>query len=464
VGVDPQGFIYAVYEGGFFHAHARVTKYSPLSFKPIGIIVVANFEGNGGPCCLRVRPDAKGAVWVGWGSYFFDDGREFGKYEPDQFTSDLRPADKNTDAVLSEESPFLEEAFPERNCPRPYPFNSEPECQLVGEAFNVDPDTNEVFALHELFTSNNAGTGESIITPYSEGRVGDPVHQTTVDFGAGKLHGSRGLEIDLAGNVWTSTKTDKIVEFSRGPALPTVLTKPAVVADIGHETATVRATIDPNGGGPITKCRVAWGPLSLVKAYNSPGSPASCKESLPYSATAPGEFSADMTGLTPGHKYRFRFEAENAAGESFGADRVVEARAVLKVETKPATAIGRNEGTLNGQLEPDGIPTEYWYEYGPTTQYSQATLDAEGKGISVSGQPGEIKSTPFTLSHLQSGHTYHYRLAARNSLGVTYGGDLTLRTGAPPEISAVGATHVGETSADVHAYIDPDDSTTTYKI
>jgi hypothetical protein len=469
IGVDKDGFIYAVYEGGFFHAHARVMKFSPQNFKPIRQVFIANFEYFGGPCCLRVRPDNNGAAWVGWGSYFFDGAggshENFGKYEADQFSTDLRPGDKNPDAILAEESPYLREAFPGANCPLVYsPSETAPPCQLEGKSFNVDPLTNDVYALHEVFLPGGAGTGKPIITPYSEGRAGDPVHQNGPSFGSGKLNAeSHGVEVDLHGNVWTTTSPNKVVEFSRGATLPAVVTKPAAVADIGHEDATLRATIDPAGGGPITECRVSWGPLSSEPSYSSPGSPAKCTQPTPYPDGGPVEVSAHVTGLVPLHKYDFRFEAANAAGEVFGADRAFEARAVLKVETKPATGVDRHQATLNGQLEPDGIPTEYWFEYGPNTQYGQTTLDSEGKGTSVSAPPGQLESTPVTLSHLQGGHRYHYRLVARNSIGVTYGEDLTLRTVAAPAISGMGAEHVAETSADVHAFIDTIGYPTTYR-
>jgi hypothetical protein len=52
---------------------------------------------------------------------------------------------------------------------------------------------------------------------------------------------------------------------------------------------------------------------------------------------------------------------------------------------------------------------------------------------------------------------------ATNSLGTTKGQDESFRTASPPDISGVGAKNVLETSADLHATINPVGSETTYK-
>src|SRR5262249_48640548 len=62
------------------------------------------------------------------------------------------------------------------------------------------------------------------------------------------------------------------------------------------------------------------------------------------------------------------------------------------------------------------------------------------------------------------GRPYHYRLVASNGLGTTKGQDSAFRTASPPEITGVGADNVLETSADVHASIDPVGYDTNYHI
>ncbi|HEX6228455.1 MAG TPA: hypothetical protein VFZ41_03220, partial [Solirubrobacterales bacterium] len=150
--------------------------------------------------------------------------------------------------------------------------------------------------------------------------------------------------------------------------------------------------------------------------------------------------------------------ASNANGSNFGGNRRVEAKAVLNLETKPATVVDENNVVLNGQLDADNLPTTYYYEYGRTKSYGQTTPVTP-----INGAPGEVKPTPQAVGHLQRGKTYHFRLVATNELGTTKGEDVVFRTASPPEISGVGSENVLETSADLHAIINPVGYETTYQ-
>ena len=43
------------------------------------------------------------------------------------------------------------------------------------------------------------------------------------------------------------------------------------------------------------------------------------------------------------------------------------------VVTRPATPLGNNGLTVNGSIHPHGLPTTYYFEYGPTAAYGQKT-------------------------------------------------------------------------------------------
>jgi hypothetical protein len=444
VGVDQDGYIYVLFEGCCGRAH--ISKYDPQTFKEILRLLPSadtslSVEFHG-PCCTRVRPDNTGGVWAGWGGPYFDGSNAFGKYEADQFNTNLNTGSggKNANAVVAHTSPFLTEAFPDVNCPEAQPDNAFSfQCALKGQSFDVDLTNNDVYA--------NEGNK---ITPYSQGLPGDPVHQDGPSFGEGTLTGNaQGIDIDNSGNVYVTAEPNKIVKFSRGDTLPSIFTKPPQISEIGHTTATVHGIIDPAGGGEITACAVS---------VNAPGSPVSCNEATPYPNGSTKEVSASLTGLTVGQIYKYKFEAGNAKGSNFGGERRFEAKAVLNLETKPATNIDENNATLNGQLDADGIETTYYYQYGPTKSYGLET-----DSLPITGASGELKSTPQALGHLQRGHTYHYRLVATNELGTTRGQDQTFRTASPPDIAGVGSENVLETSADLHASINPVGYTTTYR-
>jgi hypothetical protein len=86
---------------------------------------------------------------------------------------------------------------------------------------------------------------------------------------------------------------------------PTVVTEPP--SALTSNTATLNATVNPNGG-PVTRCGFAFG----------------ASESLTPCATSPGSghgavpVSASLHGLVPGVTYRYRIVATNPSGTSYG--------------------------------------------------------------------------------------------------------------------------------------------------
>src|SRR5262249_10135503 len=46
------------------------------------------------------------------------------------------------------------------------------------------------------------------------------------------------------------------------------------------------------------------------------------------------------------------------------------------VTTRSASALGRAAMTVNGSIHPHGLPTTYYFEYGPTTAYGSKTAVA----------------------------------------------------------------------------------------
>ena len=95
------------------------------------------------------------------------------------------------------------------------------------------------------------------------------------------------------------------------------------------------------------------------------------------------------------------------------------------VETRPASTVGATQATLNGNLIPYGLHTSYHFEYGPTTAYGANVPVPDGDAGFGTGVVGESA----TVSGLQPGTTYHYRIVASNTIGVSYGADATFRPG-----------------------------------
>ena len=93
------------------------------------------------------------------------------------------------------------------------------------------------------------------------------------------------------------------------------------------------------------------------------------------------------------------------------------------VTTTAANAITVTDATLNGSVNPKGGPTTAHFEYGLTTAYGSVA------SVTLSPANGTMaQSVSASISGLQAGQTYHYRLTANNIAGTGTGGDMTLVT------------------------------------
>jgi hypothetical protein len=240
-----------------------------------------------------------------------------------------------------------------------------------------------------------------------------------------------------------------------GPPVP-IASVEDVQATVGHSSANISATINLDHGPKVSTCQVEWGeePPELPVFY--PQS-APCAPPAPYESELTS-MATQITGLQTETTYRARVVVRTNNGVNRSESVRIRPAAVLDVQTEPATNVTRTTAELNGSLDPDGMPTTYWFEYGIDTSYRLKTPEqSAGEGLgSAPVQPTEIDS-------LQSGRKYHFRLVAQNALGITHGPDQSFVAAAPPAISGVRPTNVAETSATLNARIDPGGFPTTYQ-
>lgn len=131
--------------------------------------------------------------------------------------------------------------------------------------------------------------------------------------------------------------------------------------------------------------------------------------------------NVDVLDLKPGETIHYRFVATNAKGSAMGPAQ----QFTLPTDAKPqaitgaASRIGNGTAKVEGRLNPLGKPTQFHFEYGPTTQYGEKT----------SPRYGGLQITPRlafdTIAGLKPGATYHYRLVAVNETGTSHGDDAT---------------------------------------
>jgi len=87
------------------------------------------------------------------------------------------------------------------------------------------------------------------------------------------------------------------------------------------------------------------------------------------------------------------------------------------VTTGLATNVTPISATLNGTVNPNGLLTNYYFQWGTTTAYGHTTTSQPaGSGT------GNV-AVSANLTGLSPNTTYHYQLVATNSNGTNYGAD-----------------------------------------
>lgn len=132
------------------------------------------------------------------------------------------------------------------------------------------------------------------------------------------------------------------------------------------------------------------------------------------------------------------------------------------VQTGNAANIAQNSATLTGTINPNGYPTNYYFEYGPTLSFGQTTgTQSVGSGsntISVSAQ----------IYSLNSNTLYYYRLVAQGLTGNAVGQILSFTTGnyagsgTAPSVDTNAAANVSNNSATLLGYVRSNGSNNSY--
>jgi hypothetical protein len=98
------------------------------------------------------------------------------------------------------------------------------------------------------------------------------------------------------------------------------------------------------------------------------------------------------------------------------------AGAPVKPNTLAASNVTATSATLNGHVFPDAsVTTYYYFQYGTTTSYGTQT-PTEGP---VNGTDKDVSTG---ITGLAPSTTYHYRVAATNTDGTSFGDDVTFTT------------------------------------
>jgi hypothetical protein len=122
--------------------------------------------------------------------------------------------------------------------------------------------------------------------------------------------------------------------------------------------------------------------------------------------------------LSPGTTYYFRVAASNSVGTSKGDILTFNTVAQLPlVTTQAATSVTINGATLNANVNPNGLATTAFFEYGTdNTMGVISTTTPKSMGSGTTGQ-----SISDNIVSLTAGTRYYFRVSATNSGGTSPG-------------------------------------------
>lgn len=209
------------------------------------------------------------------------------------------------------------------------------------------------------------------------------------------------------------------------PVLPTLSTTAASV--ITGTTATSGSNVSDDGGATITARGVCWSTVSNPTTADSKTT----------DAGTTGSFASSITGLSLGTLYYVRAYASNSVGTTYGSQITFTSLDLpTMAATVDASAITSVSASSGGTVLTDGDATItargicWSTSASPTIALSTKTIDATGTGSFVS-----------SITALAGSTTYYVRAYATNSVGTTYGSEISFTTLAPvlPTLSATTA-------------------------
>jgi hypothetical protein len=192
---------------------------------------------------------------------------------------------------------------------------------------------------------------------------------------------------------------------------PVVTTNPATF--IASFSATLNALLNPHG--LATSFHFQYGTTPSYGLTTAPQN----RAGNTFQAVG-----ANVSGLTANTLYHFRVVASNSAGTATSSDGTFTTLTAIGppvVITNGASSVTTSSATLNGSLDPHGLATTVFFQYGTTTSYGSATPTQSQAG-------NTYRNITANISGLTSHTTYHFRMVATNSGGTRMGGDRTFTT------------------------------------
>ena len=192
---------------------------------------------------------------------------------------------------------------------------------------------------------------------------------------------------------------------------PTIRTLAAT--NVSRISANLRGRINPNNSA--TTYWFEFGDsadLGSVSPFQSAGSGGSVSDVV-----------FTITNLRPLTRYFYRLNAQNRYGTVNGDTLSFTTLGPATIgrpiiQTTSATQIDNSSARLNGQVNPNGSATFYWFEFGEEPTLNSLT-GRSSEAQALANQP--VTAVWADVSALKDSTVYFYRLVGRNQFGTTSG-------------------------------------------
>lgn len=199
--------------------------------------------------------------------------------------------------------------------------------------------------------------------------------------------------------------------------LPTVTTNNTT--NITQTTATSGGEVTDDGGADVTARGVCW------STSNDP----TLSDNFTTDGNGTGTFTSSITGLTASTQYYVRAYATNSEGTTYGEEvsfSTLQNLALPSVNTDNVTNIAQTTATSGGEITDNGgayvtARGVCWSTNNNPTLSDSYTTDGSGTGTFVS-----------SLTDLTENTQYYVRAYATNSVGTSYGNEVSFTTLSPP--------------------------------
>lgn len=216
---------------------------------------------------------------------------------------------------------------------------------------------------------------------------------------------------------------------------PTVIT--SEVTNIGQNSALGGGNVTSDGGASVTNRGICW------STNHNP----TLSDSHASGGAGTGVFTANMTGLAANTTYYVRAYATNNAGTAYGEEvsfTTTQNFSAPSVTTSTVTNITETTATGGGNVTNDGGATVTERGICWSTEHNPTTDDNHGSSGSGTGI--------FTveIANLNPHTTYYVRAYAINSVGTSYGEEVSFSTISymfPPTVATLPVFEIAQTTA-----------------